>query len=343
MPAPLSKDMCQRIIHAVHDLNLSYAWAAKDLQTSPSTVKQVYRQWRDTGSAAPKQMGGNQIPIIQQAQLDFLEAQLDQTDTAVMLETLQTHLYTQFQTMYSISSIWHSITQKLQFRLKHTHLLPQDYNSDQCIAMCQAWCTQFLQDSLSLMDCIYVDESGFNLHQICTLKYACKGQHAIQMCPSCKGRNTSLVVAAAREGILAYDYRQGAYNGTAFAAFIVDVLLTAMQSRGMHNKVIIMDNCRIHYNVGVHAAIEAAGHQLRFLPAYSPFLNAAEWVFAHIKPQMCKDRFNTWEYMVLCMQTEINCITEQKASGWICKVCRNTAAALQSQPLGLTYGETGST
>ena len=106
----------------------------------------------------------------------------------------------------------------------------------------------------------------------------------------------------------------------------------------MRNKVIIMDNCRIHYNAGVRAAIEAAGHQLRFLPAYSPFLNAAEWVFAHIKPQMRKDRFNTWEYMVMRMHGEIGGITPNKTSGWIREVCRNALEALQHKPLGLTYG-----
>ncbi|CDW96623.1 hypothetical protein [Sporisorium scitamineum] len=240
MPAPLSEDMCQRIIHAVHDLKYSYAKAAKELQTSPAT----------------------------QPELDFLEAQLVQVDTAVTLETLQAHMSTQFGVLYLITSIWHSITQKLQYRLKHMHLMLQNYNDNLCIHTCCAWCTQFLQEGLSLMDCVYVDESGFNLHQICMLKYACKGQHAIQ-------------------------------------------------HMGMCNKVIIMDNCRLHYNVSVHAAIGAAGHQLHFLPAYSPFLNAAEWVFAHIKPQMHKNRFNTWEYMVMRMQGEIKRITPEKTSGWI--------------------------
>lgn len=187
------------------------------------------------------------------------------------------------------------------------------------------------------MDCIYVDESGFNLHQIRTLKYACKGQRTIQVRPSRKGKNTSLVIAAAKEGIIAYDYKLGAYNGASFSAFIADVLLPALERMGMHNKMNIMDNCRIHYNPGVRAAIEAAGHQLRFLPAYSPFLNAAEWVFVHIKPQMHKDRFNTWEYMVMRMQGEIERITPDKTSGWIRKVCRNALEALQLQPLGLTY------
>ncbi|CDR87588.1 related to transposase [Sporisorium scitamineum] len=282
-------------------------------------------------------MGGNWVPDIQQPELDFLEAQLVQVDTAVTLETLQAHMSTQFGVLYLITSIWHSITQKLQYRLKHMHLMLQNYNDNLCIHTCCAWCTQFLQEGLSLMDCVYVDESGFNLHQICMLKYACKGQHAIQVCPNCKGKNTSLVIAAAKEGIIAYDFKLGAYNSASFSAFIADVLIPALQHMGMCNKVIIMDNCRLHYNVSVHAAIGAAGHQLHFLPAYSPFLNAAEWVFAHIKPQMHKNRFNTWEYMVMRMQGEIKRITPEKTSGWIREVCRNALEALQSRPLGFMY------
>ncbi|SPO26550.1 uncharacterized protein UTRI_04139 [Ustilago trichophora] len=343
MPAPLSKDMQARIVHAVHELNLSYGQAARQLQTSPATVRCIYTQWRDTGSAAPQQMGGNCLPMIGQPQLDFLEAQLDQSNTSVTLETLQICMGTQFGTTYSITSIWRAVTQKLQYRLKRTHLMPQDYNSNARIIEHQAWCTQFLQEGLTMMDCIYVDKSGFNLHQIHTVKYARKGQRAIQVRPSRKGKNTSLVIAAAKEGMVAYDFKQGAYNGASFAAFIAEKLLPAMQCMGMRNKVIIMDNCRIHYNAGVRGPIEAAGHQLCFLPPYSPFLNAAEWVFAHVKPQMRKDRFNTWEYMVMCMQAELNQITERHISGWIREVCRNAADAILGRALGLTYHADGST
>lgn len=89
-------------------------------------------------------MGGNWVPVIQQEQLDFLEVQLDQLDTAVTLETLQACMSTQFGTLYSISSIWCSITQKLQFRLKCTHLMLQTYNDSMRIHAHHAWCTQFL-------------------------------------------------------------------------------------------------------------------------------------------------------------------------------------------------------
>ncbi|SPO25314.1 uncharacterized protein UTRI_10100 [Ustilago trichophora] len=221
--------------------------------------------------------------------------------------------------------------------------MPQDYNINAHIIEHQAWCTQFLQEGLTMMDCIYINDSGFNLHQICTVKYARKGQCAIQVCPSRKGKNTLLVIAAAKEGMVAYDFKQGAYNGTLFAAFIAEKLLPAMQRMGMRNKVIIMDNCRIHYNAGVCGPIEAAGHQLHFLPPYFPFLNAAEWVFAHVKPQMRKDRFNMWEYMVMRMQAELNQITERHISGWIHEVCRNAADAILGRALGITYPADGST
>ena len=197
MPAPLSEDMRQRIIHAVHDLKYSYAKAAKELQTSQATVKRVYKRWVNTGSAAAKPMGGNRVPALGQAQLDFLEVQLDQSDTAVTLETLQVRMNTEFGTLYSISSIWRYITQKLQYRLKRTHLMPQNYNDNLRINARYDWCTQFLQEGLSLMDCIYVDESGFNLHQIRTLKYARKGQRAIQVRPS---RNVRTAAPPPRTG-----------------------------------------------------------------------------------------------------------------------------------------------
>ena len=136
--------MRERIIHAVEELKLSYRRAAAQLQPSPATVLHIHKQWKDSGSASAKKMGGSQVPDIQQEHLDFLEVQLDQCNTSVTLETLQVHMNTQFGQLYSITSIWCAITQKLQYRLKCTHLMPQDYNSDPWIAACQAWCADFL-------------------------------------------------------------------------------------------------------------------------------------------------------------------------------------------------------
>jgi transposase len=52
--------------------------------------------------------------------------------------------------------------------------------------------------------------------------------------------------------------------------------------------IVIMDNLAAHKVAGVHAAIEAVGAELRYLPPYSPDLNPIEQVFAKLKALLPK-------------------------------------------------------
>jgi transposase len=47
--------------------------------------------------------------------------------------------------------------------------------------------------------------------------------------------------------------------------------------------VVVLDNLAVHKQPDVHAAIEAAGAQVRFLPPYSPDFNPIEQAFAKLK------------------------------------------------------------
>jgi transposase len=51
-----------------------------------------------------------------------------------------------------------------------------------------------------------------------------------------------------------------------------------------------LDNGRAHKVAGVREAIEAAGAQLRYLPAYSPDLNLIENAYSKIKAHLRKGR-----------------------------------------------------
>ena len=52
--------------------------------------------------------------------------------------------------------------------------------------------------------------------------------------------------------------------------------------------IVVMDNLQPHKNAKVRELIEAAGAELRFLPAYSPDLNPIEQAFAKLKAHLRK-------------------------------------------------------
>ncbi len=71
----------------------------------------------------------------------------------------------------------------------------------------------------------------------------------------------------------------GAMNGTAFLAYVEQVLVPTLSP----GDIVVMDNLPAHKNSGVRRAIEAAGASLRHLPPYSPDLSPTEQAFSKLK------------------------------------------------------------
>ena len=63
-----------------------------------------------------------------------------------------------------------------------------------------------------------------------------------------------------------------AYDRVKFQEFIFEI-----DALSQERKQLIMDNCRIHYQV------DSTNHQLKFLSPYSPFLNLIEAFFSKLK------------------------------------------------------------
>ena len=71
----------------------------------------------------------------------------------------------------------------------------------------------------------------------------------------------------------------GAMHGRAFLAYVEQVLLPTLRP----GDIVVMDNLPAHKPTAVRQAIERAGAELRFLPAYSPDLNPIEMMWSKVK------------------------------------------------------------
>ena len=92
-------------------------------------------------------------------------------------------------------------------------------------------------------------------------------------------KTTTFVGALRLTGMAAPFVYDVAMNGTAFLAYVDQVLVPTLAS----GDVIVMDNLPAHKAEGVRAVIEAAGASLCVLPSYSPDCNPIENAFAKLK------------------------------------------------------------
>lgn len=71
----------------------------------------------------------------------------------------------------------------------------------------------------------------------------------------------------------------GAMHGGAFRAYVEQVLVPTLAP----GDIVVMDNLPAHKPTAIRQAIERAGAELRFLPAYSPDFNPIEMAFSKLK------------------------------------------------------------
>lgn len=134
-------------------------------------------------------------------------------------------------------------------------------------------------EALDATRMIFLDETS--THTSLTRRYARapKGVRAYGHVPRNHGHNVTLLAALTPAGIGPSMTIAGSIDSAAFAAYVQHVLVPSLHP----GHVVILDNLSAHKSAAAREAIEAAGCELRFLPAYSPDFNPIELAFAKIK------------------------------------------------------------
>ena len=161
--------------------------------------------------------------------------------------------------------------------LKKLEDIPAARNSEDTKNARQQYATWLLQEGLE-QRLIFVDEAGINLFTRRTRGRAPVGQRATRVVGGTRGKNLTLRLAISEEGIVHYEFIEGGMTKDKFSNF----LRTLSCVVGEEPASIICDNAPAHRNV----IIDNPMHQLRHLPAYSPFLNPVENCFSTWKASL---------------------------------------------------------
>ncbi|BBI93078.1 IS630 family transposase [Serratia symbiotica] len=126
---------------------------------------------------------------------------------------------------------------------------------------------------------IFIDESGFPYDLPRNHGYSPKGQ----LCYGCKdwlakGR-TNAIGALLGTTLLTVTLFDGNINSHVFYSWMTQCLIPVLPQKS----VLFMDNVSFHKREDILQAIEKAGHQVEFLPPYSPDLNPIEHKWAQAK------------------------------------------------------------
>ena len=159
---------------------------------------------------------------------------------------------------------------------------------------------------------IFIDETWLNTKMARLRGRAPRGERLRAGMPHGHWRTTTFVAGLRLGGIEAPMVVDGPINGEFFLAYVRRVLVPVLRP----GDLVIMDNLGSHKGAAVRAAIEAAGAELRFLPAYSPDLNPIENAFSKLKALLRKAAARTRDALWTAVATAIDAFTPAECENY---------------------------
>jgi transposase len=159
---------------------------------------------------------------------------------------------------------------------------------------------------------VFVDESGATIMLTPPYGRAPRGERCLGRVPRNWGLRTTLLAAMTVAGISASFLIDGATDRQVFDTYVERVLVPTLRP----GQVVVWDNLSAHKSVRARAAIEAAGCEVVFLPAYSPDFNPIEQAFSKLKAGLRRAGERTHAGLWEAIGSGLEQITSRDAHGW---------------------------
>jgi transposase len=161
---------------------------------------------------------------------------------------------------------------------------------------------------------IFLDESGFDTRLTRTHARAPRGRRALGRAPGGHWQRLTLIGALALDGLCAAMTVAAATGTAVFLAFVTRVLVPALRARP--GAVVAMDNLAAHKAAAVREALDGAGVNHRYLPAYSPDMNPIEQAWSKLKTHLRAKAARSREALERAIPAALRTITPGDARGW---------------------------
>ncbi len=109
--------------------------------------------------------------------------------------------------------------------------------------------------------------------------YSLRGQRCRQIGDWLAKKKTNVIGALLGKRLIAVGLFECAINGDIFYEWVKQVLFKVLPK----SSVVVMDNISFHKRPDIKKSMTDAGHQLEYLPVYSPELNPIEHKWAQAK------------------------------------------------------------
>ena len=160
---------------------------------------------------------------------------------------------------------------------------------------------------------VFIDETGATTKMARLRGRSARGERCRASIPHGHWKTTTFTAGLRRSGLMAPMVLDGPMDGTAFLAYVRQVLVRELAP----GDVVIMDNLPAHKVGGVRQAIEAAGARLLYLPPYSPDFNPIEMAFSKLKALLRKAAARTVDDLWQVIADAIDAFTPEECTNYV--------------------------
>lgn len=297
-------------------------------------------------------LGGNNRKL-KEEHTAFLMDFFDNNPSAVLWEARDA-LYVNFPALsIDISSLRRHLVKHCSLTLTRLNKLLAARNAlttiETRIARINEWRADLEMDYA--INCVFVDEAGFNMHLRRNFGRSIKGTPAKQVVPSNRGVSISIIGAICELGVIDLTLRKptpvtkkstkgkkkrkrndnsaeeaveaveevNGRVGTRAIHFLefLDGVLTSLDQNGMTGRYIVMDNTTIHKTDEIRNYVQERGYKAAYLPPYSPFLNPIEEFWAKVKAGIRRDCLTVKDNLSERITEAAKLVTIEDCQGYI--------------------------
>ena len=159
---------------------------------------------------------------------------------------------------------------------------------------------------------VFVDESGAKTNMVRLRGRSKGGFRCYGFAPYGHWQTTTMLSSIRLDGTTTCLAIEGSTSSEVFREYVRQILVPSLKPGDM----VIVDNLSAHKDSKSKEAIEAAGAQIVFLPAYSPDFNPIEKMWSKVKEKLRAFEARTYDSLITAIAQALDAVTKNDAKGW---------------------------
>jgi transposase len=274
---------------------------ASVLSLKVSAVYSVIKTYTTENRVEKRKRGGQQTKKLSPSNCEAIRLWID-TDCSLSLKALKQRCHDELGIGVCEKTIDRCL-RAFHYSLKRVHLMPVRRNAIETIDIRATYASAFMRILATTDDqkIYFIDEVGFSVSMRCRRGRALQGARAVQTVSNLRARNISVFASMSKRGMIFFSAQTRAFNTGTFAERLQN-MFAILSGQNIQNAILVMDNVPFHRSQMVRDVILHNGHEVLFLPPYSPFLNPIENAFSKWKEEVRRGQPRDEDHLFLLIQ-----------------------------------------